>query len=159
MIRKALTLDFEFFYMLYMHEQTNPYLLYEMMDRHSFQPIWSDLLQKQVLYVFEHDNNGVGMFKLIQLQHRNAHIAYLGGVAIHPDFAGKGLGNTMLQEIIELGKTMHLLRIELSTATSNERAIYLYEKLGFKKEGVLRNYTYLAGENRFLDEVMMSYLY
>lgn len=159
MIRKVLATDFEFIYALYMHEQTNPFLLYEIMDRQSFQPIWDDLLQKQVLYIFEHNNHAAGMFKLIPLQHRNAHIAYLGGVAIHPDFAGKGLGSVMMQEIISLGKSMHLLRIELSTAVENEKAVYLYEKLGFKKEGVLRKYTHLISENRFLDEVMMSYLY
>jgi putative acetyltransferase len=98
------------------------------------------------------------MFKLAPLTHRTDHIAYLGGVAIHPDFAGKGLGDYMLREILALAKQSGLLRIELSTATINDRAIRLYEKTGFQKEGVLRRYTHLKSEGRFLDEVLMSCL-
>ena len=142
-----------------MHPETNPWLLYEMMDKESFQPIFNDLLEKEIIYVYEEDDNAIGMFKLIQLQHRNAHMAYLGGLAIHPDFSGKGYGKKMMQEILALGKEMNLLRIELSTASINEKAISLYEKAGFSKEGILRKYTWLKSEDRFLDEVMMSYLY
>lgn len=65
----------------------------------------------------------------------------------------------MMKEIIALGRAMGLLRIELSTATINEKAIGLYEKSGFQKEGVLRKYTFLKSENCFLDEVMLSYLF
>jgi len=159
MTRKITAKDFDLVYSLYMHPQTNPWLLYEMMDINSFQPIFDDLLQKDIIYIYEAEGKAAGMFKLVHQLHRNSHIAYLGGVAIHPDFAGKGYGKKMLQEIIELGRKMNLLRIELSTATNNEKAISLYEKNGFAKEGILRKYTWLKSENRFLDEVMMAYLY
>ena len=159
MTRKINAADFEWIYGLYMHPETNPWLLYEMMDKESFQPIFNELLEKEIIYVYAEDNSAIGMFKLIQLQHRNAHMAYLGGLAIHPDFSGKGYGKKMMQEILALGKEMNLLRIELSTACINEKAISLYEKAGFSKEGILRKYTWLKSENRFLDEVMMSYLY
>jgi RimJ/RimL family protein N-acetyltransferase len=65
----------------------------------------------------------------------------------------------MLKEILSYAKTCGFLRIELSTATINDKAIRLYEKVGFQKEGVLRKFCYLKSENRFLDEVMMAYLY
>jgi putative acetyltransferase len=130
-----------------------------MMDEQSFRPIFEDLLQQEVLYIFGADGQDVGMFKLIPLKHRTSHVAYLGGVAIHPDFAGKGFGIQMLQAIIDFGKSKGLLRIELSTATINEKAIKLYEKMGFVQEGILRHYTYMKSENRFLDEVLMSYLF
>jgi putative acetyltransferase len=112
-----------------------------------------------VLYIFEIEGQNVGMFKFIPLKHRNSHMAYLGGVAIHPDYAGKGYGKMMMTAIIDFGKTLGLKRIELSTATTNHTAMHVYEKAGFQKEGILRNYTYLKSENRLLDEVMMSYLY
>ena len=38
------------------------------------------------------------------------------------------------------------------------KAIRLYEKAGFEKEGVLRKYSRMKNENIFLDEVMMSWL-
>lgn len=159
MIRRITATDFDYIYQLYMHPATNPYLLYGVMDETSFRPIFNELLEKNIIYVFEDADKTIGMFKLIPLLHRNSHIAYLGGLAIHPDYAGKGYGKKMMEEIITLGKQMGLIRIELSTAIINDKAIALYEKVGFEKEGVLRKYTYLKSEGKFLDEVMMSYLY
>jgi L-phenylalanine/L-methionine N-acetyltransferase len=159
MVKSAKAKDFNFFYKLYFHPLINPYLLYEQMDKKSFRPIFKDLLKSGIIYIFSHEGQNVGMFKLCPLLHRTAHIAYLGGVGIDPEFGGKGMGTKMMQAIIDLGKEKGLLRIELSTATSNDKAIHLYEKMGFQKEGMLRKYTYLKSENRYLDEVLMSYLY
>jgi putative acetyltransferase len=159
MIRLATFTDFDFIYGLYMHPLVNPYLLYEQMSKSDFQPIYDDLMAKNLVYLYQEENTLVGMFKLVPLTYRTSHIAYLGGVAIHPDFGGQGFGKKMMQAIITLGKTQGLKRIELSTATINERAIRLYESCGFEKEGVLKNYTYLKSEDRFLDEVMMAYLF
>ena len=159
MNRFATTNDFNFIYGLYMHADVNPFLLYEKMDMASFEPIFQDLLANDLLYIYSARDEPTGMFKFINLKHRNAHIAYLGGLAIDPAFSSKGYGFTMMQEIIQLGKSKNLLRIELSTAVTNLNAIRLYEKSGFEKEGILRKYTCLKSENRFVDEVMMAYLY
>jgi putative acetyltransferase len=158
MIRKATDKDFDFIYELYMHPQINRWLLYEQMDADSFLPIFNELLVKEILFVYENDGIPTGMCKLVPRQYRNAHIIYLGSVAIHPFFAGKGEGLNMLKEIKEHTIQKGFLRIELSVATINDKAIRLYEKAGFRKEGVLKNFTYLKSENKFLDEVMMAYL-
>jgi putative acetyltransferase len=159
MTKLALSEDFPFIFELYMHPLINPYLLYEQMDATSFQPIFDDLIEKKLVYLYIEEGKTLGMFKLVPLLHRTSHVAYLGGVAIHPDFAGQGYGKKMMQAILALGATQQLKRIELSTATVNKRAIQLYESVGFEKEGILRNYTYLKSEDRHLDEVLMSYLY
>ncbi len=159
MIRKATREDFDFIYELYMHQQINPFLLYEQMDAESFLPIYNDLLVKEVLYVFEDDGLSTGMCKLVPQQYRNAHIIYLGGFAIHPFFGGRGEGLKMMLEIIAYVKAKGFLRIELSVASINEKAIRLYEKAGFVKEGLLKRFTYLKSENKYLDEVMMAYLF
>jgi putative acetyltransferase len=127
-----------------------------MADEPDFPAIFEELQGKGLLHIFEADGAPRGMFKLIPLAYRTSHIAYLGGVAIHPDFFGGGYGTKMLQEIIALGRSMGLHRIELSTATINEKAIHLYEKAGFQKEGVLRDFCWLKSENRYIDEVMMA---
>ena len=92
MIRKITGQDFDFIYELYMHPQVNHYLLYEPMTVHEFKDIFADLLNKNIVHIFEHDGIASGMFKLIPLTYRTSHIAYLGGVAIHPSFSGRGLG-------------------------------------------------------------------
>jgi L-phenylalanine/L-methionine N-acetyltransferase len=159
MVRKAIKDDFNFFYRLYMHPQVNPFLLYEPMDEKEFEPIYTELLKNGVLYVYELNGKSVGMFKLVPLTYRTSHVAYLGGLGIDPEFSGKGQGYQMLNEILELGGKLGFLRIELSVAVHNEKAIHLYEKSGFQKEGVLRKYSHLKKENVFWDEALMAYLY
>jgi putative acetyltransferase len=159
MIRNITETDFDFIYGLYMHPSVNRYLLYEQMDAASFKPIFGDLLNRNIIYIFEADGRAVGMFKFIRQEHRDSHKAYLGGLAIDPSFSGKGYGLQMMKEIIELGKTMDILRIELSVSIFNEKAISLYEKVGFSKEGVMKKFTHLKSEGRFIDEQLMSYLY
>ncbi len=159
MVKKATIDDFYFFKNLYFHLEINPFLLYEMEEEVNFEEIYKDLLKNGVLYIFEQDGEKIGMFKLVPLHYRTSHIAYLGGVVIHPDHKGKGLGYEMMLGIIALGSEKGFSRIELSTATINKTAIGLYEKVGFQQEGILRKYTFLKSENRYLDEVLMSYLY
>lgn len=159
MSRLATPADFSFIYGLYFHPEVNPFLLYEMMSEAEFQPVFNDLQSKNLLFVFENGGERAGMFKLVPLEWRISHIAYLGGVAIRPDLAGQGLGEKMMLDILAHARGLGLRRVELSTSVFNERAIRLYEKMGFKKEGVLRNFCHLKSENRFIDEVLMSILF
>jgi RimJ/RimL family protein N-acetyltransferase len=158
MLVKVKATDFTFIYELYMNPKVNPYLLYETMNSENFIPIFNDLLKDEVLYLYEEDSEVIGMCKLIRQKHRNNHIVYLGGVAIHPDYFGKGFGTKMMLEIIDFCKTKSISRIELSVDTKNEKAIRLYESVGFEKEGILRNYTFLKSKNKYIDEQIMSNL-
>lgn len=159
MTRNITKNDFEFIYQLYMHPAVNSYLLYEKMSPAEFQPIFNELLNQKVLFIFSENNIDVGMFKLIPLQYRSSHINYLGGLAIHPKFAGMGYGNKMFKEILAIGAERNLKRIELSVATTNTKAINLYLKMGFETEGVLKKYTYLKAEDKYIDEQYMAYIY
>ncbi|MEO6731038.1 MAG: GNAT family protein [Ferruginibacter sp.] len=159
MVRAATQQDFNFIYGLYMHPQVNPFLLYEQMEAGSFHPIYDDLVQSGVKYIYNNGTDDVGMFKLIPLQHRTDHINYLGGLAIHPSFSGKGEGKKMMKEIIDLAGERGVLRIELSVSVENEKAIHLYEKIGFQKEGVLKKYSHLKSDQRFVDEILMAFLF
>lgn len=158
MLERAKTSNFEFIYELYMNPKINPYLLYEIMDSEKFLPIFRDLIHNKVLYLFKVDSEIIGMCKLIRQKYRNEHIMYLGGVAINPNYFGKGFGTKMILEVIDFCKTKRISRIELSVDTKNEKAIKLYESVGFEKEGILRNYTFLKSRNKYIDEQIMSNL-
>jgi putative acetyltransferase len=159
MTRTAVKTDFDYFYGLYMHPDVNPFLLYEQMSVEEFRPVFRELQEKGYLYVYQ-DQEGVpvGMFKLVPQQYRNSHVVYLGGLAIDPLFAGKGFARKMLQEIKVMAIQKGFTRIELTVAVINEKAIRLYEQAGFLQEGRLGNFTFLASENRYIDEVIMSCL-
>ena len=159
MIQKATLQDINFFYELYMHPDINPYLLYEPMAMEAFNPIFAELVQKDLVFIyFNEEGLPVGMFKLVPHTYRSAHIVYLGGVAVHPQYAGKGYGFLMMKAIIDYASNRGFLRIELSVAVQNSKAISLYEKVGFEKEGILKKYTYLKEKNTFIDEIQMAYL-
>lgn len=158
MLEKVKLDDFYYIYNLYMHPEVNPYLLYEMMEEETFRPIFEDLIKEEVLFLYKNGLEDIGMCKLIRQKYRNEHIIYLGGLAIYPDYFGKGFGKKMMQEIIAFCKNKGVSRIELSVAVHNVKAIQLYEYVGFTKEGVLKNYTYLKSKDRFIDEILMSNL-
>jgi putative acetyltransferase len=65
----------------------------------------------------------------------------------------------MLHQIILPWKERGILRLELGVSAINTKAIHIYEKAGFEKEGFLKKYIYLKNENLFLDDVLMAYLY
>lgn len=70
---------------------------------------------------------------------------------------GKGLGYFATTEMITHAfNNMNLNRVELNVLESNSRAIKLYEKIGFKKEGIRRKSVFKNGE--FVDMIMMGIL-
>ena len=158
MNRLAKAEDFSFIYRLYMHPENNRWLLYDEMDEESFRPIFEELVKRGHLYVFEVDGLPVGMFKLQPMRYRNSHIVYLGGVAIDSAYKGKGHGSKMISESVSVAAQMGFTRMELTVATVNEKAIWLYEQHGFQKEGILKNYSYLKDEGVYLDEWVMGKL-
>ncbi len=67
---------------------------------------------------------------------------------------GKGIGTFAVSTMVAHAfYNMNLRRVELNVLTSNERAIHVYEKVGFKREGLKRKAVYKNGE--FVD--MYSY--
>jgi RimJ/RimL family protein N-acetyltransferase len=149
--------DFPFIYNLYMHPQVNPFLLYEQMGQGEFMNIFTTLIAQELIYIFEVDEP-VGMCKLIPNHYRCAHIVYLGGFAVSPTHSGKGYGLQQLHLIKKWALDNRFSRIELSVSVENNKAIALYEKANFSKEGVLKNYCYLKERNKYIDEVMMATL-
>ncbi len=70
---------------------------------------------------------------------------------------GKGYGTEAMRLAVDYGfKALKLHRISLDVFSFNPRAIRVYEKIGFKQEGVLRDTLFYDGE--FHDEIIMSIL-
>ncbi|MCP1308417.1 GNAT family N-acetyltransferase [Paenibacillus tyrfis] len=70
---------------------------------------------------------------------------------------GKGYGTeAMLLMLHYAFGTLNLHRVELSVYAFNDRAIHVYEKLGFKREGVQRDSLYW--DHQYHDAIIMSIL-
>ena len=73
------------------------------------------------------------------------------------DYRGKGVAKEVMIEILRYCFIfMHMERVSLDYYTGNDRASALYEKLGFKNEGVARNSTKKDG--KYYDLNLMSML-
>lgn len=70
---------------------------------------------------------------------------------------GKGIGSFATTEILRHGfQNLNLNRIELTVMENNEHARNLYNKIGFKQEGIKRNSVYKNGQ--FVNMIIMSIL-
>lgn len=58
-------------------------------------------------------------------------LAWNGGTAIAPAFRGKGIGQTMMARMMELYQEQDVSRAYLEAINTNERAIQLYERVGY----------------------------
>jgi len=74
-----------------------------------------------------------------------------------PAVRGRGVGRRLAEAAIAAAKAQGAERIELEVFASNTRAIALYERLGFVREGVKRNARKLDGE--YDDIVQMALLF
>lgn len=61
------------------------------------------------------------------------------GVCVLKDFWGYGIGKNLLKESISWADSNSIKKITLNVLETNDKAIKLYEKLGFKIEGILKN--------------------
>ncbi len=77
---------------------------------------------------------------------RRKHVGYIG-MAVKDAHQGKGVGNKLLEAVIDLADNwLNLKRIELSVFTENNAAVHLYKKHGFTIEGESPAYAFRNGD-------------
>ena len=76
-----------------------------------------------------------------------SHITLLG---IHPDYHRQSLGSFLLYTLLKDAVDRKLERATLEVVTSNEVAINLYKKFGFKVAGNRKNYYPKTGEDALI---------
>ena len=97
----------------------------------------------------------LGQCGLMMIDHtaRRAELA----VVLAPDSANRGYGREAIALMLEYAfMQLNLNRVFLQVHADNARAIHVYEKCGFKREGCLRAHFYRDG--RYIDAVQMGIL-
>jgi RimJ/RimL family protein N-acetyltransferase len=108
-----------------------------------------------------------GMYTVVEVEGKIAGAALLRrgskGISDHtakfrtwlvPGYRGMGLGKKLMEYTIDWAHANGLEKINLDVWSSNNRAIQLYKKYGFRVEGRLRRQAILQG--KYVDEVFMS---
>ncbi|RSK29356.1 N-acetyltransferase [Bacillus sp. HMF5848] len=102
------------------------------------------------------DDEIVGEVVLNDIDWKNRSASTRIGIFQEED-CNKKFGTEALSLLLQYGFGMYQLhRIELQVYSFNERAIRVYEKLGFKQEGVLRDCLFY--NNQYHDAIVMSIL-
>lgn len=98
----------------------------------------------------------IGDFTLMDIDTENHSVGFR--IALHDRTKfGKGYGSAAVREALRIAfEELDLHRVQLEVYNHNPRAIAVYEKVGFVKEGVLRDAICLDGV--YHDEIIMSVL-
>jgi RimJ/RimL family protein N-acetyltransferase len=145
-LRRAAPADADFLVELVTHAEVEPFLaavrpkdragVLAKVERSEREPGEAGVFVVEVPDGTEWQPAGVMEF---ELANRRSRIAQLGGLAVHPDFRGRGLADAAARAfqrhlLLELG--FH--RLQLECYGFNERAIRHAERAGFVREGVRR---------------------
>ena len=98
----------------------------------------------------------VGWCDIVRIDQETFRHAWRLGMGLLREVRGRGVGRRLADVAIAAAKAQGAERIELEVFASNTRAIALYEKLGFVREGVKQRARKLDGE--YDDVVVMALL-
>jgi len=101
-------------------------------------------------------NQHIGVVSLDKVDQKNKS-GSLGIFIGDKKYHNQGYGTESLEVILNYGfKTLKLNRIRLGVFENNKKAQKVYQKIGFKKEGVEREKVFK--NNRFINSILMSIL-
>ena len=76
------------------------------------------------------------------------------GMGLLPEWRGRGVGRRLLEATLAQAQRSGFKPIELDVHADNPRAIALYEKTGFVREGIVRDASLIDGV--FRDAILMA---
>jgi diamine N-acetyltransferase len=88
-----------------------------------------------------------GLVELVEIDHVHRRAEFQ--IVIAPDYQGKGLATRAAELAMDYGfGVLNLHKIYLVVDKDNDKAIHIYEQLGFQVEGVLRQEFFINGQYR-----------
>jgi len=127
-----------------------------LVQTHAF--VHAILLGGGVQFVALNDaNEVVGWCDVVRIDQESFRHAWRLGMGLLSAVRGRGVGRRLAEAAIAAARERGAERIELEVFASNTRAIALYEKLGFEREGVKRRARKVDGE--YDDIVLLALLY
>ena len=79
------------------------------------------------------------------------------GIGLRTAYRGRGIGKELMEATLAGARNRGYTRVELTVRVDNLRATRLYENVGFKVEGTLRNHIRIDG--KYHDSHLMAILF
>jgi len=97
----------------------------------------------------------IGTVSLYNIDWRNRHCEFGRFFLCADDLRGKGYGKEALELILDFGfNHLNMAKIYCTTYLDNHRALSLYESVGFRRDGVLRQHIFRGG--KYIDIALLS---
>lgn len=91
------------------------------------------------------DDKLIGFVALHTIEWNNATAMLSMGIG-EPAYRGKGFGTEALRLVLNYAfAELNLFRVGLDVIATNDRAVHVYEKLGFQREGIMRRAVHREG--------------
>ena len=126
--------------------------VYEIENASFFEPWTKKNLIKELTsnsllkhYVYELDGEIVGFY----IASKVLDLVEIFTIAVDEDYRKRGIGRELLSHLIEKSKESGAREIWLEVSVKNFKAIELYEKFGFEKDGIRKNYYQKLGEDAY----------
>jgi RimJ/RimL family protein N-acetyltransferase len=124
-------------------------------NREKIESTWLSNLQNLIAIVAFYKDKMVGHAQIFKFPNPRRKGTSDLIIYLHQGFHNVRLGTVMLRELIALAKEAGLHRIGLSVIADNKFAICLYQKFGFKTEGIKKD-AYFGEDGKYHDELMMG---
>ncbi len=75
---------------------------------------------------------------------------HMTNVAVGKKFEGRGIGNLLIQKMIDVAIEKEMIGITLEVSTVNDKALHLYKKYGFEVHGTRKEYYEVTKEDCYV---------
>ncbi len=108
---------------------------------------------EQFSLIAEVDGKVVANSEITKREGYSKHVGGLG-IAIKKGYRDIGIGTGMLKTLLSQAEKMGLKIVLLNVFSTNERAIHVYEKAGFKQTG--RRPKFFFKNGKYIDDIIMA---
>ncbi|MES1043242.1 GNAT family N-acetyltransferase [Bacillus obstructivus] len=119
---------------------------------------WIEEQSKIGNYMLVAEDNGkiIGFLNASRSQRKRVSHNCMFGISIQKDYWNKGIGRKMIMKMLQWAESHpQIEKVLLEVFAHNERAIHLYQSLGFIEEGRKKKHIKFD-DGTYIDEIIMS---
>ncbi|MGD7050786.1 GNAT family N-acetyltransferase [Rossellomorea marisflavi] len=84
--------------------------------------------------------DGIRIIGVIILKLKEPNILEIVSIAVKEDIRGNGIGSLLIEYALEFAENYGVNSIEISVGSTNFKALYLYQKYGFRMKYIVRDF-------------------
>ena len=154
MIRPATEADCEKVYKFFSHPEFDKHILSPPKSLEDFKLQYLKKLERTLYFLYEENNEPVGLAGYLRYSGRQKHVARIGPVLVMPGKTGQGVGTQLMAEILKTARKQGVIRLETPLHSDDDGLMDFYKKNGYEIESIKRKAYRKDGE--YVDIYLMT---